>query len=258
LLENITEFGFVLPKSHWTGLYSCRVGDGEGNVIALGEAPKEPTALKIFNRIFDIMNGVTLDDSEARVFSRRLSVAIFNADFLGFRSLDRSFMMTETDILTEADNLQNTFKRGEIRGLLGMLYAREFLDKYARAGYFSKSKLTSAWVHLGLIKDLEEILEEATAVIVITGTEILANEFRRRLGKRLRFIAIPPEGSRIESSASHYQFHFPRILESLHDLSGVLVLVGGGIFGKIYCDVAKQAGGVAVDLGSAFDVPSRP
>jgi hypothetical protein len=37
LLENITEFGFVLPKFRWTGLYSCnprincRCGGGYGS-----------------------------------------------------------------------------------------------------------------------------------------------------------------------------------------------------------------------------------
>jgi hypothetical protein len=33
-----------------------------------------------------------------------------------------------------------------------------------------------------------------------------------------------------------------------------LVLIGAGIFGKIYCAAAKRSGGVALDMGSAFDI----
>ena len=38
------------------------------------------------------------------------------------------------------------------------------------------------------------------------------------------------------------------------NLEGALVLVGAGIFGKIYCDVARNHGAVALDIGSAFDL----
>jgi hypothetical protein len=137
-----------------------RFGDGESNVVMLSELPEEPAALKVFNRIFDMMNGITLADSEARFFSRQFSDAILNADFVGFRSLDRNFMMTETDIMAEADILGTTFQRDDIRALLGILYARKFLEKNARAGYLRKSRLTTAWVHLGLTTHLEGKLHQ--------------------------------------------------------------------------------------------------
>jgi hypothetical protein len=38
------------------------------------------------------------------------------------------------------------------------------------------------------------------------------------------------------------------------DLRGKLVLVGAGLFGKVYCHTARQHGAVAIDLGSAFDI----
>ena len=40
------------------------------------------------------------------------------------------------------------------------------------------------------------------------------------------------------------------------------MLVGAGVFGKIYCHAAKSAGAVSLDIGSAFDIlagiQSRP
>jgi hypothetical protein len=43
--------------------------------------------------------------------------------------------------------------------------------------------------------------------------------------------------------------------------AGELYLVAAGIVGKIYCDMIKSLGGVAIDIGSVadlwMDVPSR-
>ena len=43
---------------------------------------------------------------------------------------------------------------------------------------------------------------------------------------------------------------------------GMLYLVGGGLYGKLYCQLIRSQGGVALDLGSLFDawlgIPSRP
>lgn len=42
-------------------------------------------------------------------------------------------------------------------------------------------------------------------------------------------------------------------LMNLGDLSGSLLLVGAGILGKHYCNLAKSRGAVALDIGSVFD-----
>jgi hypothetical protein len=46
------------------------------------------------------------------------------------------------------------------------------------------------------------------------------------------------------------------------DLRGWCCLIGAGPWAEIYCSWAKQRGGVAVDIGSGFDLlagtPSRP
>jgi hypothetical protein len=90
----------------------------------------------------------------------------------------------------------------------------------------------------------------------VAGRQELANAFEQRLGTRLRqFVSVPIEASFRNGSQSHFPDFFNSVKDSLRaDLSGALVLVGAGIFGKVYCAVAKQSGGVALDLGSAFDV----
>ena len=34
---------------------------------------------------------------------------------------------------------------------------------------------------------------------------------------------------------------------------GAIFLVGAGVLGKIYCDVIKEKGGIAIDIGAIFD-----
>jgi len=46
------------------------------------------------------------------------------------------------------------------------------------------------------------------------------------------------------------------------DMSGCLYLIGAGVWTEFHCTLAKQRGGVAIDVGSDFDllagVSSRP
>ncbi len=53
--------------------------------------------------------------------------------------------------------------------------------------------------------------------------------------------------------------HFPETFDFLRarievPFEGALFLVGAGPCGKVYCDVIKRRGGIAIDIGSIFDV----
>ena len=65
-----------------------------------------------------------------------------------------------------------------------------------------------------------------------------------------------------EVTTPHYPKSFRHILENLEvPYPGALFLVGAGALGKIYCQVIKQRGGVALDIGALCDawaeIPSR-
>lgn len=60
----------------------------------------------------------------------------------------------------------------------------------------------------------------------------------------------------------HYPEGYERIMGNLSvPFKGAVYLVGAGWCGKIYCDLIKQQGGIAIDIGSIFDswsnTPSR-
>lgn len=242
-----------------TALSLLRIGDGEGHVLDLrAAASSDERALKCFNTIFFRQTGVKLAFDDAQFLCRRVARSILDADILGFRSVDFGFEPNELSIIDAAIGGD----ANGIRAAIGMMAARQFLEVQVANGSFRHSILTSAWIHLTLVRHIERLCAVFPAVIVISGRSELAGEFDRRVGGHLReFVAVPRGFWREEPREpqrileSHYFKDFPKVVQKLRgDLRGTLVLVGAGFLGKLYCQTAKESGAVAIDLGSAFDV----
>lgn len=221
-----------------------RVGDGEGNALQFAETPDDPLAWKCFQHAFAIGDLLPLSRLEGRDFAARVRDAILDADLVGIRSIESE---------QEAARIALQYN---VRAALGIMAARTFMQNAITQGIYRERCILSAWTYIGLLPHLERLLAAAQKVIVITGRGQLAPEFKRRLGSRLlAFRQIPLEARCRESTESHFRHHFDLELKFLkRDLAGVLVLVGGGYFGKIYCHHAKAHGAVAIDLGSGFDI----
>jgi hypothetical protein len=235
-----------------------RVGDGEGNVLALlGETYNTELNLKAFNAMFHNQDLQCLGDAEARRFCRTLECSIHGADVLGVRSFN-PWRHSTFDSL-ELSYARGCLERRDARGAHGMLHARKQVERLLETGRLSDTILTHAWVYISLIPALPEIVDACRKLIVITGREKLRSGFSSRFGsKEIEFISIPLEGRRRRiNRMHHYPGVYEHVLKELEgNLAGTLVLVGAGIFGKVYCHAAKQHGAVALDLGSAFDLMS--
>jgi hypothetical protein len=239
-----------------------RVGDGEGMALRLAEGSSNRIHLDVFQRKVRKQNGQPIPDDAAHAFAKAVRDAIDDADVIGFRSLDSSVVGSEMPRIRhylDARKRPSWFLK-KVDGSLGILYAREhFAQQLAQRAMVGKV-VTSAWIHLGLIRHLDAILSAAESVIIITGRPSLENPFRERLGAKLRrFITVPVQGYHAESlEASHYGIapQIMRELASLSDMPGTVVLIGAGLFGKLYAHHVKAHGAVAVDLGSAFDLLS--
>ncbi|HEX3885544.1 MAG TPA: hypothetical protein VHW66_23025 [Stellaceae bacterium] len=228
-----------------------RVGDGEGNALGVIAAPRHPANLESFNHKFISQNGLEIGEDEAFAFCQMIRDALVSADIIGFRSCDRTILRSELA------QISGNVEHGRFMPALGMTYARELLRAELVDGAYRDKIVTSAWIHLWLIPHLSRIMDAAESIIVITGQAELEDQFKSRLGRRLRsFLRIPVEGYRPKSrDDSHFHTVFPRIVDLLHtDLRGTLVLVGAGFFGKIYSQTARDSGAVAIDLGSGFDL----
>ena len=233
-----------------------RVGDGEGNVLAMGETSNADLNLKAFNATFYSQDRQCLDEAEARRFYKTLERSVCGADLLGIRSFNPWHDSTFDSL--ELKYARGCLKRQDARGAHGLLHARKAVERLLEMGRLSDAILTHAWVHISLIPALADIVDACKKLIVITGREELRSSFLSRFGsKEIDFVSIPLEAGKRSRKGRmrHYPDVFERVLNGIDgSLAGTLVLVGAGIFGKVYCHVAKQHGAVALDLGSAFDV----
>jgi len=82
--------------------------------------------------------------------------------------------------------------------------------------------------------------------------------------KDVRWYPVPSEAKYVKPIAQHYPQRHNELIEELErDVNlGDLFFVGAGPNGKVYCDVIKQQGGIAIDIGSVMDgwarVETRP
>jgi hypothetical protein len=224
-----------------------RVGNGEGNAWSMHLPNPAPPRVRAFYTEFNSQNGLPIPMPEAIRFCAEVKEAIVTADVIGYR-LFRS---------DERASIMGAIAKGDEYAALGATYAREVLKDGLTAGWLRTRCITSAWLHLDVLPYIDRILACAEAVIVITGRVELQQNFSARLGNRLKeFISVPVQGFRPASLAeSHFYNAFPEVKKKLErHLGGTLVLVGAGLFGKVYTHTAKTNGAVAIDLGSAFDI----
>jgi hypothetical protein len=210
------------------------------------KAERHPLQTSMFYVEFVSQNGMAVPEGPALALCEEVRTALTSADIIGFRSF-----RTDDHALISA-----SIERDDAYPATGFLYARELLQRGMMEMRWRRSVVTSAWIHLDLIPHLDDILEAASSVIVITGRTELRGEMESRLGDRLEFISVPVQGFHPATAQESHMFSaFPVVRERLsRELAGTLVLVGAGLFGKVYCHVAKLHGAVALDLGSAFDV----
>src|SRR6204780_2024259 len=102
--------------------------------------------------------------------------------------------------------VEKAIEQGDAYAALGIIYAREFLQDGLLRDFLRHKFITSAWIHLDLIPFLNRLFTLSESIIVITGRSELNEQFRVRLGSRLKeFITVPVQGFAPSSPAeSHY------------------------------------------------------
>jgi len=224
-----------------------RVGNGEGNAIGLTEEPESQAVFDGFDFEFVSQNGLSINPRAAASFSQLVVAAIKSADIQGYR-IGR---------FDERALILDCLSKGKTSPALGIIYARWLFAKQLQSNQSQGIGFTNAWIHFDLMNRFTELTEHARSLAVISGRKELEGEFGKRFGSRLAwFAAVPVQGfvpNTIETS--HFaMFDEVRRTIGQMDLRHTLVLVGAGLFGKVYCADVRQAGGVAIDMGSAFDL----
>jgi len=103
---------------------------------------------------------------------------------------------------------------------------------------------------------LDRLISASACVALITSRDIL-DGFRRKYGRPdARLIQIPGEARWMGSGPRrHVPDAYDEIVRDLRVREpGELFLVGAGLASKRYCQLARDQGGVAIDIGSVFDL----
>lgn len=112
---------------------------------------------------------------------------------------------------------------------------------------------------------LRQLIREADAVTLVCGRDV-AEQFEVFFEKKCEQILVPSERMYRIKSEVFSQPHYPKEFQEINAKIKAkgrrhLYLVGAGFLGKYYCKIAKDAGCMAIDIGSVFDywanIPSR-
>ncbi|RWQ68700.1 tetratricopeptide repeat protein [Mesorhizobium sp.] len=224
-----------------------RLGDGEGCML-----PYRPE-LEVFRETDREATQQTWWGGAAQVddaLEWQLKEAIRSADVVGLPDLDR----TSRGILSNSLEALGDGGRNA-RGLLASI-------DFAAGNTSKQAVLTSCHIHQSLsfwgIWDV--LLPRLGAVSLITCHAKLGGVLAQRHGITIETVhLVPPEHKYAAGFASiagdaHYPHAFTRLRDRLSgQLRGRVFLISAGMLGKIYCMWIRQAGGIAIDIGSAAD-----
>jgi hypothetical protein len=182
--------------------------------------------------------------------------AIWDADCIGIPTIARFLRELRLD---ESDTLEHSLTG---RGLRSLLYCTERFSEMRSPG-LPAPVFTSCHLHqdLAIWNCYEELLDGARDVVLISCHPELADYARGRFGARIAAnLVLPPDkvSGPLMGGTAHKSANFPDmldlIIEKIGDLPrGRLVLVGAGYPGKLLVSIARERGGIALDLGSIFD-----
>lgn len=219
-----------------------RLGDGEGNLIA-HYREKSNLGLALYcQAIVRIMFGDGVGDY--RAFAAAIETdferAIRNADILGVLLEPIEYQLKRHGVDRQsAGNLAN---------------ARDLVNRKLKPALICTSIVHHS---VEMLDFLKERFREERAVGMITCRPEVGGVVEQKYPCRVRLYQVPGEAKAVDLSnvnAPHFPNVFREVCSRIQvDYPGQIFLIGAGLLGKIYCDIVKTKGGIAIDVGSVFD-----
>ncbi len=222
-------------------LSMIRIGDGEVHLLSHDDRTPHLDRY-LLQRVVDThLDRFRMSDEWASTLRNLMRQSIASADVVGVRGIDADPHRDVSSLLSAIDR--------DIRGGVGMFRSIHAMLGLARQGFLSGKVVASAHLYFGILQRLSDLIEPARAVVCITSRGSVAAAIAKRYSKRVEFIETGQSRGGVE----------PRFLDRIKqrlptDLEGCLCLVGAGVWAEFYCHWAKELGGVAVDIGSGFDL----
>ncbi len=234
-----------------------RLGDGEGNLLRYRDSLKPFTDVdrKATQRTW--WGGDLLAGEAGEAVEAEFQDAIRLADVVGIPDLYRVCRSSGGDKTTAlGGNGKN------VRGLLATLDFTAGLSPFPDEAAAEPRLLTSCHIHQSLacwgLWDL--LLPRFGEVSLVTCHRELAEKLNTDHSVEIGEVHLIPSERRYadafqsKAGRSHYPEVFHELGGQLREAGkGRVYLVAAGMLGKIYCKWIKEAGGIALDVGSAAD-----
>jgi hypothetical protein len=225
-----------------------RIGDGEGNLLALGLNERQALAEHCARAgsLLHLGTSEALLDAAPDVLPA-FHAALRNSSLIGFPGpFGGQILLKRTDAESYA------------RPIYGLASAHRYLVRFASDLELGEKTGAPAGFHRGLLPHYERLLS-GRRVGIVTCHEELAAGLRTRMGASSVDLRLVPPQAAVSGGPRADTGHWPaRYRELVHDLRtiepGNLWFVAAGMLGKVYCDVIRSAGGIAVDIGHTADV----
>lgn len=233
-----------------------RLGDGEGAWLGMSEADESENATLYESNRREMLN---VWFSEDRAYER-----------LGFRSLStrlRAVLKRASLIgIPDKRRVVHEYNFSSVRGIpsIGNIFRALVVKDEMPADFIEVPLYCTNDIHLDfhINGHFEELLRGNYKVGVISGHVDLAERLVSSWKTKVTYQIIIPEEksfSQVQGVSgierAHYPAYFYRTLREIRHsaFSAQLWLVAAGFLGKFYCEQLRQAGVVALDIGSVAD-----
>lgn len=229
-----------------------RIGDGEANMLTYGEYQGTP-ALDAF------VSCAHARRHHARfewnytwpcVLKSLMLGSVATADIVGVLGLWRAKPMDADDFMSKLSESP--------RGVVGHVRGVDYMVRMALNKMIGNQLVTSAHLYFGVIQHIHKLMAVATRAYCLTNQPTVVDTLRTLFGDKFEHIPVGDPGDHRDGRTFLDVMH--ERIQQCHPES--LYLIGAGPWSEVYCMWIKQHGGVAVDIGSGFDLlagkSSRP
>ena len=219
-----------------------RIGDGEVHLLAQGERTPHLDRKLLELVLAQHSDTLELSDKWAVRLRQMMLSSIASADIVGVRGIDPAPRLGDVSRRVAAIDR-------DLRGGVGMFRAIDTMLELARQGLLEGKVVASAHLYFGFLSMLRRFIEASTGVLCITSRPAVVGAMAKQYKQSFSLIET---GRSHDGRTGQFLQRVRRELPS--ELRGWLCLVGAGVWAEFYCDWIRERGGVAVDIGSGFDL----
>ena len=258
-------------KQKQRGSFSfIRLGDGEGVLLSISDGSPDVD----FEYLKMHLGPDNVNMKLLLSLQRRMREVVQGADVVGLRNdivgvtfYPEYFDLPQKEFLQK---FRHNFRLRECEKNLPYKGSRRIalLHKYmCEASMGAKVQYCSSWLHydLHLTGGIFKLLVRQERVGLITSRRELGDKLAEIFDVEVDSWSIPDMYRDLDDdvSTNDYIEKLEGVLrKQLVKFPGMLFLVGGGFYGKLYCEHIRAQGGVALDVGSLLDawvgIHSRP